>query len=177
MCDRLRYIVKNIPQGKNMSPRDKNDKFPLMTYICARHTRSPTRVEYWQTWRKAEELVSKRGSSSIIWNWFGFKKSEAEQHFTMCKACKLVPTKDSNTTNLFHHLKHKHKPEYEDSQKMCEDAEAASTSTKASGKKPTTQTKLADAFTHYTPYDHQSKPWKELTEAVAFCLPKDMLPL
>ncbi|XP_038155642.1 E3 SUMO-protein ligase ZBED1-like [Cyprinodon tularosa] len=124
-----------------------------------------------------QDLVPKRGSSSVIWNWFGFKKSDTEQKVVLCKVCRQpVTTKDSNTTNLFHHLKHKHKPEYEASQKMrCDAAEA---STKTSFKKPTsTQTKLADAFSHSTPYDSQSKRWKELTEAVAFCLAKDMLPL
>ena len=81
--------------------------------------------------------------------------------------------KDSNTTNLFHHLKHKHKPEYEDSLKMGKDAEAASTSSKASGKKPTTtQTKLDDAFAHSTSYDHQSNRWKELTEQWCFAWQK-----
>ena len=177
MCDRLRYIVKNIPQGKNMS---SHDKFPLMTHICARHTRSPTcgiltnMVEGRADTPGSEELVSKRGFSFIIWNWFGFKKSYVEQQLTTCKVCKqIVPIKDSNTTNLFHHLKHKHKPDYEDSQKMRKDAEAALTSSKASGKEPTTQ-KLTNAFAHSTPSDHQSKQWKELTEAVAFCLVKDV---
>ena len=60
---------------------------------------------------------------------------------------------------------------------MRKDAEAALTSSKASGKKQTTQLKLADAFAHSTPYDHQSKRWKELKDAVAFCLAKDMLQL
>ena len=50
--------------------------------------------------------------------------------------------KDSNSTNLFHHLKHKHKPEDEERQKMSKDAEAASTSSKESGKKKKTQRKL-----------------------------------
>ena len=53
-----------------------------------------------------------------------------------------------NTTNLFHHLKHQHKPEYDESQKMRTDtAEAtASTSAKASGKKTLSQKKIGDAF-------------------------------
>ncbi|KAK0152105.1 Zinc finger BED domain-containing protein 1 [Merluccius polli] len=37
--------------------------------------------------------------------------------------------------------------------------------------------KIGDAFAHSIPYDKQSKRWKELTEAVAFCLAKDTLPL
>ena len=34
----------------------------------------------------------------------------------------MVHKKDSNGTNLFHHLKHKHKPEYEERQKMRKDS-------------------------------------------------------
>lgn len=43
-------------------------------------------------------------------------------------------------------------------------------------KKIPTQTKIASAFAYCIPYDNQRKRWKELTEAVAFCLAKDMLP-
>ncbi|XP_013860010.1 zinc finger BED domain-containing protein 1, partial [Austrofundulus limnaeus] len=125
-----------------------------------------------------EELVAKRGSSSVIWNWFGFKQADTEQKVVLCKVCRqTVTSKDSNTTNLFHHLKHKHKPEYEASQKMRYDAAEALALTSKAKKPTTTQTKLADAFVHSTPYDSQSKRWKALTEAVAFCLAKDMLPL
>ncbi len=60
-----------------------------------------------------EELVVKRGATSTIWNWFGYRKSDADQTTVVCKVCrKTVVTKSGNTSNLFHHLKHKHKPEY-----------------------------------------------------------------
>lgn len=115
------------------------------------------------------ELAVKRGSSSIIWNWFGFRKADVEQtSVVVCRVCgKNVSAKDGNTSNLFHHLKHQHKLEYDESQRMRTDAAAATSSARASGKKPPTQTKLADALAHSKPYGKESKRWKELTAAVA----------
>ncbi len=67
-----------------------------------------------------EELVPKRGNrSSIVWLWFGFKKSDTDQTTVICKTChQQVVTSDSNTSNLFYHLKTRHKKEYRDSEKM-----------------------------------------------------------
>lgn len=96
------------------------------------------------------------------------------QKTVICRVCKKsVPTKDGNTTNLFHHLRHKHTVEYDECQKMRETAQGSSHVTR----KTPTQTKIAELFTHCTPYDKQSKRWKELSESVAFCLAKDMLPV
>ncbi len=67
-----------------------------------------------------EELVLKWGATTTIWNWFGYRKSDADQTTVIFKVCrKIVVTKSENTSNLFHHLKHKHKPEYEESLKTC----------------------------------------------------------
>ncbi len=124
-----------------------------------------------------EELLVKRGATSTIWNWFGYRKSDAEQTTVICQICrKTVVTKSGNTSNLFHHLKHKHKPEYEESLKIREAMEAPTTSGPR-GKKIPTQTKIARAFANCVPYDKKSKRWNELTEAVVLCLAKDMLPL
>ncbi|KAK0152104.1 hypothetical protein N1851_006515 [Merluccius polli] len=79
---------------------------------------------------ESEELVAKRGSSSIIWNWFGYDKSDMEQTSALCRVCKkTVISKGGNTTNFFHHLKHQHKPEYDESLKMRTDAAKATAST------------------------------------------------
>ncbi len=52
---------------------------------------------------EAEEvLVVKRGATSTIWNWFGYRKSDAEQTTVICKICrKTVVTKSGNTSNFF----------------------------------------------------------------------------
>ncbi len=140
----------------NLSPRNNNDK------------------SRW--WCKAEEeLVVKRGATSTIWNWFGYRKSDVEQTTVIGMVCrKTVGTNSGNTSNLFHHLKHK--PEYKESLKIHEATEAPTTSGPR-GKKIHTQTKIASTFANCVPYDKQSKRWNKLKEAVAFCLAKDMLPI
>ena len=142
-------------------------RFTIGWWRCMRpRTRSPTHVTgtchlpgdliSWLTWRKitnmaeggaeSKELVAKRGSSSIIWNWFGYDKSDMEQNSVICKVCKkTVIAKVGNTINLFHHLKHQHKPEYDESQKMPTDAAkaTASSSAKAPVRKLLARRKLA----------------------------------
>ncbi|KAL1268564.1 hypothetical protein QQF64_033927 [Cirrhinus molitorella] len=60
-------------------------------------------------------LVPKRGGTSVIWNWFGFKSSDTEQTSVICKVCRRVVTaRGGNTSNLFHHLKNMHAREYEE---------------------------------------------------------------
>lgn len=57
----------------------------------------------------AETLVSKRNSTSIVWDYFGFKKEDVAQRQVLSKTCLAnVVTSWSNITNLIQHLKKKH---------------------------------------------------------------------
>ena len=54
----------------------------------------------------AETLVSKRNRTSVVPNYFGFKKEDAAQRQVLCIAFRaLDATSRGNTTNLFQHLK------------------------------------------------------------------------
>ena len=54
-----------------------------------------------------ETLVTKRNSTLVVWNYFGFKKDDAAQCQVLCRACRAtVATSRGNTTNLFQHLKY-----------------------------------------------------------------------
>lgn len=67
---------------------------------------------------QTEELVPKRGGTSVAWTWFGYKKTDVDQTTVVCKVCRLpVPTTDSNTTNLFYHLRKNHEKDYRESQR------------------------------------------------------------
>ncbi|XP_077581162.1 E3 SUMO-protein ligase ZBED1-like [Stigmatopora nigra] len=61
-----------------------------------------------------EELLPKRGNrSSTVWLWFGFRTSDVEQKTVICKTCRRqIATSDSNTSNLFYHLKTRHEALY-----------------------------------------------------------------
>ena len=72
-----------------------------------------------------EELVCKRGATSIIWKWFGFQRSDSQQSTVFRRQCKhVVQAKGGNTSNLFHHLKQRHMEKYEEASKL-RDATAA----------------------------------------------------
>ena len=64
-----------------------------------------------------EEIVAKKGNTtSVIWNWFGYLKSDKAQANVKCKLCRrMVCSKTGNTTNLFHHLKMYHNKEWYES--------------------------------------------------------------
>ncbi|XP_073689131.1 E3 SUMO-protein ligase ZBED1-like [Garra rufa] len=117
---------------------------------------------------------------SVVWKYFGFKKSDVDQTTIICKCCraKVVAT-GGNTSNLLHHLRHKHVLQYEECMKL----RSASSSTSAGNDKVgtatqnATQTSLKDAFTKGTAYDKKSKRWKDITNAITFHLAKDMVPL
>jgi len=48
-----------------------------------------------------EELVKKKGGSSVVWNWFGFKISDIDQQTIPCKLCRrVVAAKGGNTNSL-----------------------------------------------------------------------------
>jgi len=63
------------------------------------HLQSNPRASHAQTTSMAEgggdvpqDMVPKRGSSSVIWNWFGFKKSDTEQKVVIGKVCRQPVT-------------------------------------------------------------------------------------
>ncbi|KAK7898521.1 hypothetical protein WMY93_019374 [Mugilogobius chulae] len=121
------------------------------------------------------DLVPKKNSTSIIWNWFGFAPDDEEQKKIICKVCKeTVKATDGNTTNLFGHLKRKHKKQYSESQ--AAQAAKAKTSAPAAASAPKQQM-LTDAFAKLTPYVRDGQRWNAITDAVAFHIVKDMCPL
>ncbi len=113
-----------------------------------------------------EEIVNKRGKvSSPVWQFFGYYKSERSQTNVVCKLCKtIVPTKTGNvnTTNLMYHLSRAHPLEHSRIQ--------PTTSVAATPHKPWRGTASV-------PYDKESKRYKDIMEAVAYHIAKDMLPL
>lgn len=122
--------------------------------------------------RQDEELVAKRGGTSVVWSWFGYKKSDTDQKTVLCKVCRRpVPTSDSNTTNLFYHLEKNHKRQYRESQKM----RATWKASVESKSKP--QTTLKESFARGTPYHKTSRRHKEITSAITTFICKDMAPI
>ena len=61
-----------------------------------------------------EDLVPKRKATSVIWNYFGYKKDDIDQTRVLCWQCfASVATTRGNTTNLFDHLRWYHTAQYD----------------------------------------------------------------
>ncbi|XP_060788758.1 E3 SUMO-protein ligase ZBED1-like [Neoarius graeffei] len=125
---------------------------------------------------QAEELVTKKKCTSVIWNWFGFSPTDEAQTSVICKVCtEPVKVSDGNTTNLFNHLRRRHPKEYAESETIRA-AGAATSQPPAASEAKQKQTTVAQAFERGTPYEKSSKRWREVTDAVTYYLAKDMIP-
>uniref|UniRef100_A0A9J8ALC4 BED-type domain-containing protein n=1 Tax=Cyprinus carpio carpio TaxID=630221 RepID=A0A9J8ALC4_CYPCA len=120
----------------------------------------------------AATLISKRNSTSVVWNYFGFKKEDAAQLQVLCRACRApVATSRGNTTNLFQHLKKYHKSMYDSCMTKMPSTSAPD--------RPNTsrQGSLTEMFESVTPYERNSKRHGEITRAITEFIAKDMMPL
>ena len=120
---------------------------------------------------EGQQLVRKRGATSVVWKWFGYEEKDVDQKTTLCKICRArVPSTDSNTSSLFYHLKKNHDKEYNESQRLQKIKKPAEK------KKLQTQT-VQESFAKGTPYPHDSKRWKDLTDGVAHHICVDSVPI
>ncbi|XP_077411679.1 E3 SUMO-protein ligase ZBED1-like isoform X2 [Vanacampus margaritifer] len=115
-----------------------------------------------------EELVPKRGSrSSMVWLWFGFKTSDIEQKTVICKTChRKIATSDSNTSNLFYHLKTRHEELYIESVRMRQSINGPS-QPQSNGAKKSELRGRKESFTKFVVYDEQSRRHREITDAIS----------
>ncbi|XDV39812.1 hypothetical protein PO909_008999 [Leuciscus waleckii] len=120
----------------------------------------------------SRELLPKKGTgNSVIWNWFGFDAADKTQTKPCCKICfKAVATGSSSTTNLFQHLRNKHREEWEKCSRLRSENGTSSTPAKK-------QTTFPESFTNCVPYDKNGARWKAITEAITFYIATDMLPI
>ena len=125
---------------------------------------------------EVEELVPRRGSSSVIWKYFGFRASDTNQQKTMCKVCRrVVAASQANTTHFFSHLKGHHRIEYEDCMKARSVASAANVNCPGPSS-AVAQTSIKASMYSATPYASKSRH-TEITDAITFHLAKDMCPI
>ena len=119
---------------------------------------------------KLSKLPNKK---ALVWKYFGFS-STANKDKPVCSICyENVLTKNSNTSNLYSHLKYKHPKEYLEVKPPLKRVSSSSSDSSSS----TSQVSIVDAFEKCKVLSTTSREHKELTDAVARCLAKDCLPL
>lgn len=134
------------------------------------------------------DIVERTGIvTSIVWNWFGYLREDSSQTKPVCKICRrTVSTKLGNTINLFNHLKSYHPVEYKKSPLKRSTSAAAHSDTcmSSGGSHASTssgarvkQQSIASSFAAVTPYERNSRQAKTITNAVTYCLAKDMMPI
>lgn len=119
-------------------------------------------------------LLPKRGGTSSVWLFFGFKASDAEQKTVICKLCKkTVPSPDANTSNLFYHLQKNHEKEYTEAQKarISKPGNVSRATAKPS------QPKILESLARSTPYEKTSRRYRQITDAIARLIAKGMVPV
>lgn len=117
-----------------------------------------------------DDLVPKKGATSIVWKWFGYKRSDLQKSTIFCKICKkTVTTNGGNTTNLFH-LKQKHTVEYNQAMKVHKEEILAVGDVRPKSKRMT-QLSITGALA-CTPYDKKSKRWMEITVRLHIVWPR-----
>lgn len=125
----------------------------------------------------ADDLVHKRKSTAYVWNYFGFRPSDALQRQVVCKTCRTsVSTSRGNTTNLYQHLQRYHRKCYDEC--MAKKSAESDECTSSQPPRPTSkQTSIAQALESCTPYDKSSRRYGEITDAITRYLAKDMVPI
>uniref|UniRef100_A0A0K2TA40 Zinc finger BED domaincontaining protein 1like [Maylandia zebra] n=1 Tax=Lepeophtheirus salmonis TaxID=72036 RepID=A0A0K2TA40_LEPSM len=122
------------------------------------------------------DLMPKYKSTSAIWGYFGFHRDDINQSMVLCKTCMTkIATKQSSTTNMFHHLKHHH-PELHDECIALREIQGATTS-QSSQKKRTRSLITISSCATTPPNESSSTRNKDITEGIAFHLAKDMVPI
>ena len=108
---------------------------------------------------RAEDLISRRGSTLLAWRQFGFVKMDLKQE--KVRIVEPVAAKDSSTTNLFNHLCVQHSKEYAD-----EKSTAPETNPKPPPQK-LVQTTLAASFGRRMQYDKGSHRRQDITTTLS----------
>ena len=104
----------------------------------------------------------------MVCKYFGCKQDDEGQANVNCKACSaIVAAPQSNTTNLYQHLKRHHKVQYDDAVQGKTLSESC----------PTMQTSITDNLHNATPYPRNSSRSKEITDSIAYRLAKDVVPI
>lgn len=120
----------------------------------------------------SDDLVPRRGSTSLAWKWLGFEKTD-DQNNVICKICrKSIAVKQSSTTNLFHHRTN-HSKEYREYEKLRDSA--AQEKTSRPPVQHTLQQTLAESFSRKVPYDRKCQRWQDITNAITKFIAREML--
>ena len=115
---------------------------------------------------------------SAVWKYFGYKDEAAvKEEIVLCRIChKAFAARGGNTSNLISHLKTHYPLKHEEFRKLnAESQHSASKRNKGTDSK--SQVSILDSIKVTQKYDRNGRKWQKLTDAVTYCIGKDMLPV
>ena len=127
----------------------------------------------------SDTLIAKaRNVKSAVWKYFGFKDQAAvKEEIVLCRIFhRAVAARGGNTSNLISHLKTHHPLKHEEFRKLNAESQLSS-STRNKGSDGKSQVSIVDSIKATQKYDRNGKKWQKLTDAVTYCIGKDMLPV
>ncbi len=127
------------------------------------------------------ELKPKKNpTKSAVWACFGYTADSSDAaESPVCRlcwknrVCKRVSSGGGNTSNLFSHLQHHHPQEFLAVKNQGAKQQGTKKKDSPSPAPALKQTSLADT----SKYSRSSHRWRVVTDAVTYCLAKDMMPL
>lgn len=124
------------------------------------------------------QLVNKPGSTSAVWAYFGFEPGSDGKpenlELAVCHLChRKVRTRGSNTSNLFSHLRTTHAKEYS----IVKDAKQTKKVKSTEKGESSEQLSIVQALGRNEKYSRSSKRWAEVTDAITYCMAKDLMPI
>ena len=131
-----------------------------------------------------QEFTTKEGGKSALWNYFGLKRGVdgkgIDDGNCYCFTCRgRVTAKNGNTSNLLAHLKSHHPKLHAE----AKEAIAASKSSQvqlrpmSGGSSVPVQPTIEETMAKAQKYERRGKKWKDLTDAITFCIANDNLPI
>ena len=124
-----------------------------------------------------EKLLSKSGTKSKVWDYFGLQKGADGKPLdvgsAVCRTCRAhVKMKYGNISNLMSHLKTNHPSLYQEAMKSRKTPWIKSTTLP-----PVAQSTIQESIECAQKYEQKGKKWKELTDSITHCITKDCLPI
>lgn len=119
------------------------------------------------------QLIAKKNSKSVVWQYFGFKTEDTTN--PICRVCaRTIPCKGANTTNLFSHLRDHHAAQYSQCKSSQKTAKMDAASTIVSTQQQPT---LMECFQKKESLNPNSNEAWKCHKAIGYWIGKDMMPL
>ena len=122
-------------------------------------------------------IMKTKNVKSAIWKYFGYKDDVAmKDEVAVCVLCKKsIIARGGNTSNLISHLKTHHPLKHEEFRKLSAESQHSKATRGKKDGRP--QLSILDSIKATHKYERSGTKWQKMTDAVTYCIAKDMMPV